>query len=128
MCALFGSSFTRLPATRKFDYKPRYYDIEAEERKEMFEGTIKLERGAFFKQSNRSKLVGAFTEREIIYRQRNSGWAQLKRVLILVVILCLGGALILGKGLSMMTDMEVIFGALSLFLLMIFFSSQARKV
>ena len=45
----FRPSFTNLPKHKKFQYVPRYYDADKEERDNR--GSLKLERGAFFKAS-----------------------------------------------------------------------------
>ena len=83
------SSFFRLPKNRKFDYQPRYYDPEEEERKaRRGESNIKLEKGSFYKQKSRSNLVGAFSERDIIYRSRESSRKnQLVRIIMLTVMM-----------------------------------------
>ncbi|MEZ4887033.1 MAG: hypothetical protein R3E32_20045 [Chitinophagales bacterium] len=91
--SLFSSKFVHIPKNRTFDYSPRYYDAEEEERKEKFEQNIKLERGAFFKGKNRSRLVGAFSEKELVFRKKNDRSQQTKRTVLLISILsifCLG--------------------------------------
>ncbi len=86
--SLFRSRFISVPKNRKFEYSPRYYDAEAEERKEILEQNIKLERGAFYKGRNRSRLVGAFTEKEVVFRKQNRN-QQTKRTFLLIIMLTL---------------------------------------
>lgn len=87
--SVFSSKFVHTPKSRKFEYSPRYYDAEAEERKEKFEQNIKLERGAFFKGRNRSRLVGAFTEKELVFRKKHDRNQQTKRTVLLIGMMTL---------------------------------------
>ncbi len=87
--SIFSSKFVHTPQNRKFDYSPRYYDAEKEERKEKFEQNIKLERGAFFKGRNRSRLVGAFSEKELVFRKKHDRSQQTKRTLLLIAMMAL---------------------------------------
>ena len=84
------ASFFRTPKHKQFNYKPRYYNPEEEERQiRNGEKPIRMERGSFFKQKNRSQLVGAFTENDIAFRKRVKGTSQWSKVFVLVLILCL---------------------------------------
>ncbi len=89
MSNLLRSGFSRLPKHKQFSYKPRYYDPEEEERKERLgEKSIKMEKGSFFKRKSGGHLVGALSERQVVYQdRRNKG--QLSRVLLLFAMLCL---------------------------------------
>lgn len=87
--SLFNSRFVHTPKNQKFNYSPRYYDAEEEERKEMFEQNIKLERGAFFKGKNRSRLVEAFSEKELVFRKKHDRSQQTKRTLLLIAMMTL---------------------------------------
>jgi len=118
---LFDSNFTHTPKNKRFAYVPRYYDPEKEERKEIFEQTIKLERGAFFKQKNRSRLVGAFSEKEIIFKKKNDRSLQNKRTFLLIAMLCLPCAYIGGYISSALTIMGLI-------CLMVMFIVQVNKM
>ncbi|OWY22560.1 hypothetical protein C7N43_18720 [Sphingobacteriales bacterium UPWRP_1] len=97
---LWKSSFFKLPQHKQFNYIPRYYDPQTDkENQTAGEDTIKLERGAFFKQKNRSRLVGAFTDKEVStferFRQRQSG--QLVRVLMMAGLLTLAMLILLDQ-------------------------------
>lgn len=98
---LWKSSFFKLPQHKQFNYIPRYYDPQTDkENQTADEDTIKLERGAFFKQKNRSRLVGAFTGSNEIstferFRQRQSG--QLVRVLMMAGLLTLAMLILLDQ-------------------------------
>lgn len=119
--SLFNSRFIHTPKNKKFDYVPRYYDPEAEERKEIFEQTIKLERGAFFKQKGRSRLVGAFSEKEIIFKKKNDRSLQNKRTFLLITMLCLPCFYIAGYISSVLTIVGLI-------CLMVLFVAQVNKM
>lgn len=111
--SLFSSRFIHTPKNRKFEYSPRYYDAEAEERKEILEQNITLERGAFYKGRNRSRLVGAFTENEVVFRKQ-SRRNQTKRTLMLIIMLALpclyiGGYLSGGFSVMLFLFMLIVF-------------------
>lgn len=87
------SSFVKLPKYKKFDYKPMYYDADAEERKKKRE--LRLERGSFYK--NKSTIAGAFTEKEFAFRARRNSNAQFARTLMLTVMMGVIFAFFMGK-------------------------------
>jgi len=98
--SLWKSSFFKLPQHKQFNYIPRYYDPQNDkENQPAGEDTIKLERGAFFKQKNRSRLAGAFTGNEVStferFGQRQSG--QLVRVLMMGGLLTLATLILLDQ-------------------------------
>ena len=82
----FNSRLFKVPKYNQFNYIPRYYDQEADERKKRRE--MRLERGAFFKQGNRSRIVGAFNERNMVFRERHRPGSQLTRILLLASMIC----------------------------------------
>ncbi len=86
MSNFLKSSFIRLPKHRRFDYTPIYYDKDKEERDEK-RRSIRFERGAFYNQDSRSRIVGAFTERDIAFRERTSTGSQVARVFLLAAML-----------------------------------------
>ena len=113
--------FRNTPKNRQFEYVPRYYDAEKERRKEILEQKIKLERGAFFKQKNRSRLVGAFSEKEVAFRRRNAAGVQVRRTLLLIAMLCLPCLVIAGY-------LPSVFAVFGLLFLVILFIIQGNKL
>lgn len=93
--AFIRSSFTRLPKFKRYDYKPIYFDPEKDERQTKRE--LRLERGSFYKQRNRSRLAGAFTEKEFAFRgHRKQSGSQTGRVVLLALMMGLVFAYYLG--------------------------------
>ncbi len=83
---MFGrSSFVKLPKYSKFRYQPRYYDPEQEEREE--EKEMKLEKGAFYKGKNKSRIIGAFSDRDLVVEGRRSKMNQIVRMVLLIAML-----------------------------------------
>jgi len=81
------SSFVRVPSHRQFNYIPRYYDKDEDERKS--KRNMTLERGAFFK-NKKSPISGAFTDRNIVFRrERNARSGQMLRLGILTAMICI---------------------------------------
>lgn len=98
MKGLFRSRFFKVPEHRQFTYVPQYYDIEEEERQEMFgHKDIKLERGAFFKQSTRLRITEAFRNDDYIFRERQSKVGRFMRLLLLMGMLSLAALYLIGK-------------------------------
>jgi hypothetical protein len=88
---IWRSSFFKLPQHRQFNYIPRYYDPQTDkDNPEAEDDSIRLERGAFFKQKNRSRLVGAFSgrnESNTFERFRYNQQGQFVRVAMLIGLL-----------------------------------------
>ncbi len=93
---LFGRSGTRLPRNSQFNYRPRFYDPEEEERKAR-KGEIRLEKGAFFRSNKKGgRIVGSFTNRDIAMRDRASKRGQNMRMMLLIAMLALPFFYIMG--------------------------------
>ena len=117
------ASFFKPPQHRKFNYRPRYYNPEEEARKERLgEKPIRMERGSFYRQKNRSPIVGAFTENDIAFRRHARGTGQWSKVLVLAVILVLPVLYIL-EVLSSLTSV-----AFLVILLIFYFSKMNRGI
>ncbi|QQS30608.1 MAG: hypothetical protein IPM47_06660 [Sphingobacteriales bacterium] len=92
--SIWRSSFFKLPQHKQFNYIPRYYDPKTD--KELTDEAadeIRLERGAFFKQRNKSRLAGAFTGNHVsntFERFAFNRQAQFLRILMLVGLLTIG--------------------------------------
>ncbi len=88
---MFLKSFNKAPKHSRFDYQPRYYNPEAEKRKERIEGgekRIRFQKGELYR-SAKSPIVGAFTDRrEFDYKERaRSKQKQVVRTFIIVMVL-----------------------------------------
>ena len=121
---LFRSKLFRLPQNRTFDYRPRYYDEEEERKQERLgEKKIKMEKGAFFRQSkNRSRIVGSFSGEENAYsRNYTSSSAQVIRILLLIVMLSIPVLYILDK-------MSAAVAIPALLILLVVFVSRVNKM
>lgn len=103
-------SFNRLPKNKKFDYKPRYYDPEAEERAKR--KNPKLEKGSFTRHRHNILLDDG-------RRQAKAG--QNIRVLLIIAVLILVVLYIL----ELLPVWAAIGGAL--LLLLVFSASLRRK-
>ncbi len=92
----FRSSFTKLPKHKTFEYQPRYYDPEAEERKAKRE--LKMERGAFYRHSKHtSPLMRSVVDRNTrAFRRNTSKRNQFTRTILLIVMLSIFAAYVLG--------------------------------
>ncbi len=99
LSSFFNSGFSKVPTPKQFNYIPRYYDPEQEARKKRQERRLKMEKGAFFEQGNRSPIVGAFTSgryQESARQKMASAGSQFVRVMIIAVILGMAAAFMLG--------------------------------
>lgn len=126
--SIFKSRFVRIPEHKRFDFQPRYYDQEEEERKSRRSQQIRLEKGAFYNSKNKSRLVGAFSDKDVVYRQkirRGGGAGQLFRVLLIAAMLTLITGFLTGMVKSLAT-MAVSIGAI--ILLMIVFITKGNRV
>lgn len=123
--SIWKSSFFKLPQHKQFNYIPRYYDPKNDKETNGTEddNSIKLERGAFFKQKNRSRLLGAFTDREPNtferFGQRRSG--QFMRVLMMAGLLTLAVLIMFDK-------MSLVSALPFLFLFSVVFLVKARTM
>ena len=85
----------RMRQNSQFNYRPRYYDEEAEERK-VRKGEIRLQKGAFFRSKKGGHIVGSFTNKDIAMRDRASKRGQNMRMLLLIAMLALPFFYIMG--------------------------------
>lgn len=121
--SLLKSKFFRLPQHRHFHYVPRYYDEEEEERRELFDQKLTLERGGFFNSKNKSRLVGAFSEKEIVFRRRPSSSGQMGRVSLLTVMLTLPVLYLMDK----INGVSAFIAFIILLILMVLFIMRANR-
>ncbi len=92
------SSFFKLPQYKKFDYKPIYFDDEAEAKRKRKEQRLEkgsFERGSFYK--SQSTLAGAFTEKEFAFRSRHNKGSQFMRTVLLTIMMFAIFAYFMGK-------------------------------
>lgn len=122
---LWRSSFFKLPQHKQFNYIPRYYEPEKDKlNPDSEENELRLERGAFFKQKNKSRLVGAFTgnkEVQTFERYRYNQNNQLLRILMLVGLLSISVLVFFDK-ISLMVAVPF------LFLFVVVFIAKARAM
>ncbi|HRI27702.1 MAG TPA: hypothetical protein PK239_11845 [Chitinophagales bacterium] len=122
---LWRSNFFKLPQHKQFNYIPRYYDPEKDKlNPDSEENELKLERGAFFKQKNRSRLVGAFTgnkEVQTFERYRYNQNNQLLRILMLVGLLSISTLVFFDK-------ISLTVAVPFLFLFVVVFIAKARAM
>ncbi len=92
------SGFSKVREPKQFNYNPIYYDAEKEARNKRKDRRIKMQKGAFFEQGNRSPIVGAFSSyhEETARQKMASAGSQLVRVMIIAVILGMAAAFMLG--------------------------------
>jgi hypothetical protein len=78
------ASLSRLPKHKKFNYTPRYYNPDKEERERRRE--IKFSPGAM-QEVGGSRLIGAFRNNRIVHREKRSGAAKFKLAILLTMFL-----------------------------------------
>ena len=89
----FKSKFTRLPEHSKFEYTPRYYDAEKEEKQER---EIRFGKATKARYSGAS-MMGKFRGFKYVNRERQSQSGKWTKMGLLLALMGVATALYLGK-------------------------------